>query len=225
MSSADLSRDELRRASSILARFLKEKEITFGIIGGAACALLFLQNNLRYRSTMDVDVIIQADPKKNITAEKISEKMYNDNPQQFAKKDAGYGVFIPAIRITADQGGELLVEVEVFDYESWPNRPQYDLTQSDNNRVSLSVEETEVVVLSPRWLLREKIISMHQRRGNLKEETDESDIRGLLKLVDNNCLTFSTQEQIDALKYAVSKAPDLSEKFEGIIVCPVVLSR
>ncbi|KAF2254930.1 hypothetical protein BU26DRAFT_148116 [Trematosphaeria pertusa] len=183
MSASLLSVGELRRAVSTLTQFLQQNYVTFGIIGGAGCSLIFVQYQKPYRGTRDIDVVIQADPARGIDADRISQMLYTNHSQQFVKKDAGDGVFLPAVRITEDNGHEELVEIEIFDFQNWSNRPQYDLSRPDNDRINLTVEQATVAVLSPRWLLREKILSQHQRQGNPKEQTDLSDIRILLGLV------------------------------------------
>ena len=81
-----------------------------------------------------------------------------------------------------------------------------------------------VSVLSPCWLLREKILSHHQRQGNLKEKTDLGDIRTLLGLVQAKCLTFSGQEQTEALTALLDKSPELREALKAAIECPEVFN-
>lgn len=165
MGALSLSAPELRRAVSILTHFLQHNNVTFGIIGGAGCSLIFLQYQQPYRGTLDIDVVVQADPVKHIDADHISQILYTNHSEYFAKKDAGYGVFVPAVRITGDDGHEKLVEIEIFDFQNWSNRPQYDLSRPDNDRINLNVEQTTVAVLSPRWLLREKSSLSTNGRG------------------------------------------------------------
>jgi len=226
MSADFLSAGELRRAVSILTQFLESNNVTFGIIGGAGCSLIFLQYQRPYRGTLDIDVVIQADPARPIDADRISQILYTNHSQHFVRKDAGYGVFVPAVRITGDDGYEKLVEVEIFDFQNWPNRPQYDLSKPDNDRINLNVEQAMVSVLSPRWLLREKILSQHQRQGNLKERSDISDIRTLLELelVQAKGLTLSGQEQTEALTALLDKRPELREALKAAIECPEVFN-
>ncbi|KAF2790582.1 hypothetical protein K505DRAFT_311129 [Melanomma pulvis-pyrius CBS 109.77] len=224
MSTDTLGGAELRRAVSILTQCLQHNNVTFGIIGGAGCSLIFLQYDRAYRGTKDIDVVIQADPTRQIDADRISQILYTNHSQNFVKKDVGYGVFVPAVRITGNDGLEKLVEVEIFDFWNWPNRPQYDLSRPDNDRINLTVEQATVAVLSPRWLLREKILTQHQRVGSAKEQTDLGDIRVLLGLVQAKCLTFSGQEQTAALTALLSKLPDLRESLKAAIECPEVFN-
>ena len=221
----ELTPKELQRASSILSQYFQQQGVTFGFIGGAGCSLIFMRYGQGYRGTTDLDVIIQTDSASQVTAESISADMYRSHHETFAKVDAGYGVFLPAVRITGDDGNEKLVEVEIFDYKDWPNRPQYDLSEPENNRIYLSVEQMQVAVLSPRWLLREKILSLHQRKGSQKAESDMLDIAGLIKLVEVNCLTFTSEEHIEALKYALSIVPVPREQFKDAIKCPEVFGN
>jgi hypothetical protein len=222
MSQRTLTISEIQSAVRILTYCFQQNDITFGIIGGAGCSLLFYQHDQRYRGTLDIDVVIQADPARQIDADRISEILYTKHSQYFVKKDAGYGVFVPAARITGEDGQEKLVEVEIFDFESWPNRPQYDLSKPDNDRVILNVKQSMVAVLSPRWLLREKILSQHQRQGSPKAETDKIDVGVLLRLVKAKCLTFDSQEKIDALSALLAERPYLRDRLEAAIECPQV---
>lgn len=118
MSAVALSAGELRRAVSILTQFLESNNVTFGIIGGAGCSLIFLQYQRPYRGTLDIDVVIQADQARLIDADRISQILYTNHSQHFVRKDAEYGVFVPAVRITGDNGHEKLVEVKIFDFQN-----------------------------------------------------------------------------------------------------------
>jgi len=222
MSQRPLTVNEIQSVARILTYCFQQNDITFGIIGGAGCSLLFYQHDQRYRGTLDVDVVIQADPARQIDANRISEILYTKHSQYFVKKDVGYGVSVPAARITGEDGQLRLVEVEIFDFTSWPNRPQYDLSKPDNDRVTLNVEQSMVAVLSPRWLLREKILSQHQRQGNPKAQSDRNDVTVLLGLVEAKCLTFDSQEQIDALSAFLAARPDQRDRLEAAIECPQV---
>lgn len=213
MSQRQLSINEIKKAVKILTDCFRRNNITFGIIGGAGCSLLFHKYNQPFRGTLDIDVIIQAD------AYQISEKLYTQYPKDFAKVEQMKGFFIPAVRITGDNGRERLVEVEIFDFGSWRFRPQYDLSKPDNNRITLKVEQTTVEVLSPRWLLREKILSRYERTGT-KAESDTLDVQVLLGIVGPKCLTFKLQNHIKALKALLKAYPHMKNDLKAAIVCP-----
>jgi hypothetical protein len=72
--------------------------------------------------------------------------------------------------------------------------------------------------------LREKILSQHQRQGSSKEQTDLDDIATLLGLVQAKCLTFSGQEQTEALTALLDKRPELREALKAAIECPGVFN-
>ena len=222
MSQRYLSINEINKAVKILTDYLKQNNVTFGIIGGAGCSLLFQKHNQQFRGTQDIDVIIQADPARQIDAFRFSETLYTKHPQHFAKIEKFRGFFVPAVRIKGDNGQEKLVEVEIFDSGSWPDRSQYDLSKPDNDRVTLNVEQTRVEVLSPRWLLREKILSQHERSKTLKAESDALDVQVLLGLVGPKCLTFNRREHVEALKALLEKYPDMRDDLEAAIECPQV---
>lgn len=72
---------------------------------------------------------------------------------------------------------EQLVELEVFDYQSWPQRPQYNLQAA--SRKTLTVNRYPVKTFSPEWILREKILSQYQRQGP-KAQADIHDVERLI---------------------------------------------
>ena len=223
MSQPNLTIDEIHSAVKILTHCFQQNGITFGIIGGAGCSLIFYQRVGQYRGTQDIDVVIQADPARQIDAERFSEMLYTKYPQYFAKK-AFNGWSTPAVRVAGDGGQEKLVEVEIFDFKSWPDRPQYDLSKPENDRVTLNVGQSRVEVLSPRWLLREKILSQYQRQATAKANTDKTDVAVLLKLVGAKCLTLNDDEQVEALRHLLKDRPYLRDDLEAAIECPQVFN-
>lgn len=223
MSSAqdqDLSERELKQALQILSNILAKKGVHFGVIGGAACCLVRSQYGLPYRGTADIDLVVTPDPGNHIDADSVSRWLYEQNSHHFAKVDQ-YGVSIPAINLSRGNQ-QLLVEVEIFDINAWPNRPQYNLRDPDNDRTFIQVDQAQVPILSPRWLLREKIMSQYQRQGSLKEGTDMDDIDQLTRVVQEGALTLDQPEQVQALKALLVKRPDLKGRLRSKIVCPEV---
>ncbi|KAF9630209.1 hypothetical protein BFW01_g390 [Lasiodiplodia theobromae] len=205
-------------AASTIHYALSAKGVEYGIVGGSAVSLLCAHYGLGQRSTNDIDLIIIPDREKNLDASSISKALYEEFPQYFTKIDQ-YGVQIPAVLI----GGELgHAEVEIFDIDAWPHRRQYDLRDPDNDRVTLQINQYPISVLSPRWIVREKILSQHQRQGAQKEKSDILDIKMLLPLLDDGTLKFDTNERIDALNALLAKEPDLRGQLQEKIVCPAV---
>ncbi|MCJ1362431.1 hypothetical protein MMC16_001534 [Acarospora aff. strigata] len=217
-----LTEAELKQALHILNYVLAQKGVQFGVIGGAACYLVRSQYGLPYRGTADIDIVVIPDPGNNIDADSLSRWLYEQNSVYFAKVDQ-YGVGIPAIRLMRDDQ-QLLIEVEIFDVKAWPNRPQYNLHDPDNDRTSINVNQAQVPILSPRWLLREKIMSQHQRQGSLKESTDIDDIQQLIRVVPEGALTLNQPEQVQALKALLVKCPELKDRLQSKIVCPEVFN-
>lgn len=219
-----LTKEELQQAAAILGCTLKKYGVKFGIIGGAATGLISAFHRQQYRGTKDIDIVIQ--PTAHIDAESLSEALYTNHPEQFVKEDAGYGQFVPAIRL-ADEATkrEKYVEVEIFDVEAWPTRPQYDLSKPDNDRVMFKINQSDVYVLSPRWLLREKLLSQKQRQGSAKEGSDIDDIEMLLEMVGAKALTLTEQEHIEALRSLLEKRPDLRVALEAAIECSQVFQK
>ena len=202
--------------------FLPGRVYKFGVIGGAACCLVRSQYGLPYRGTADIDMIVKPDPETHIDADSLSRWLYEQNSEYFSKVDQ-YGASIPAIHLIRDSQ-PLLVEVEIFDFNAWPNRPQYNLHNPDNDRIFMNVNQAQVPVLSPRWLLREKIMSQYQRQGNAKADTDIDDINQLLRVVPEGALTLTQPEQVQALEALLVKRPDLKHRLRSKIVCPNVFN-
>ncbi|KAI9875800.1 MAG: hypothetical protein M1830_007991 [Pleopsidium flavum] len=216
-----LSQQELRTAVAIVASALDGFDAKFGICGGAGVSLITEHYHIRPRQTADIDLIIQPDKNRDISAEKVSKKLIKAYPQQFATVSQ-YGVSTPAVRLQRN-GQEILVEVEIFDVEAWPNRPQYNLNNPQNARITLNVSGKPVYVLSPAWLLREKILAQKQREGSKKEETDIADIETLVQIAGDKDLVIEGEDLVEALKELLQKRPDLKADLERVIKCPELL--
>ncbi|KAI5865737.1 hypothetical protein GGS23DRAFT_554002 [Durotheca rogersii] len=229
--SVELTPEELVVVSRVLSELLDGK-VQFAIMGGAACSLLRAVYNIEYRGTNDVDLIIA--PTQSFNAESISNWLVKTHPGK-VRSVQQFGVATPAIPISRGDD-EYLVEIEIFDVQAWPNRQQYDLSDAVANPTeTLSFESQPSVsgsgspsgvvgvpVMHPKWLLREKILSQHERQGSAKERTDISDIRALLDIYSGEPLIFSSQEHVDSLQALVQKAPDLTSGLKRAVSCPQV---
>ncbi|KAI9864853.1 MAG: hypothetical protein M1813_002623 [Trichoglossum hirsutum] len=223
MSSATgLAWSELKQAVTMLVEALESMQVQFGICGGAAIALIQDQHKVEFRMTQDIDLVVQLDKSRHIDAETVSEKLLRDFPSQFEAVHC-FGVRIPAARIIRGDGTQILVEIEMFDLEAWPDRQQYDLNNTRNARVQVPIGSGRTAyVLPPAWLLREKIITQHQRAGSKKEETDLEDVDSLVNFVEGRALVMESVEEIEALKALLEKMPELKESLEKAIECPAV---
>lgn len=217
-----LSQQELRSAVATVASALGTLDAKFGICGGAGVSLITDHYHFRPRQTADIDLIIQPDKNRNVSADTISQKLMKDYSEQFATVSQ-YGVSTPAVRLQRN-GQEILVEVEIFDVEAWPNRPQYNLDNPKNSRLTLNVSGKSVYVLSPDWLLREKILAQKQREGNRKEESDIADVETLVQIVGDKGLVLEEEEFVEALENLLQKRPDLRAVLERAIECPKVFT-
>jgi hypothetical protein len=104
-------------------------QVQFGIFGGAAVALILDHNNDPFRITQDIDLIVRLDESRQIDAEYVSRRLLQEFPSKFGAVDC-HGVAVPAARITRVDGTQVLVQVEMFDVDAWPDRPQYDLNNT-----------------------------------------------------------------------------------------------
>jgi len=222
MPSAKLPFEELQTAVRMLAGVLIQHQITFGIMGGAGVALIASYHDQEPRSTSDIDLVVQADATRNISAHSVSQTLISQHLDLFGVNEV-YGVAIPAVRLRRGDE-EVLVDVEIFDYDTWRTRPSYNLANHENVRITLLLDQTPVSVFEPRWLLREKVILQHQRAGSQKEMTDIRDIETLVMIVAPKSLVFNQQEQIDSLQSLLGKRPDLKFELEEAIDCPQVFN-
>lgn len=136
-----LSPDELAQAVAILAYYMQKAGTDYSISGGAAGSLLRQHYDLPTRTTDDIDLVIK--PSGNTNAETLSAWLYTTYPDVFGKKVV-YGVTLPTLKLTKDSGSPITVDIEIFDVRAWPRRPQYDLSDPDNERMTLSVAGTSV---------------------------------------------------------------------------------
>jgi hypothetical protein len=127
-------------------------------------------------------------------------------------------------------GGTLhLVDLEVFDQQSWPQRPQYDLQTT--TVMTMLVNERQAKIFNPAWLLREKILAQHERQGSAKEQTDIMDLRSLVIFVfwgqpelnfDNGPLKNDLENALISL---LQKRPDLRQPLRRKIKCTAVFGN
>ncbi len=116
------------------------------------------------------------------------------------------------------------MEVELFDVEAWPNRPQYNLQTPLNPRIPLEIDGKVVHVLSVGWLLREKILSQADREGSSKEVTDLADINNLAKIAGDKEVVCGTDEFVGAFRRLLEKRPNLRSILERTVDCSAVFS-
>lgn len=230
--STELTAEELvdvaRKVSKLFDQLSKafKTQIKFAFIGGGACSLLRVSKQVSWRGTSDLDLIVEV--KEGCNAEMVSNWLLEKGGIQFVEQ---FGVKIPAVPI---RGGKLLVEVEVFDVQNWPGRPQYNIVDNASNPImqldfpqasSASAEDGKIPVMPPWWLLREKLLSQFERQGTPKAKTDITDVEVLLKIADPKSLVLSTKEHVEALAYLVGRRADLKDKLRRVIVCPSVLEK
>ena len=215
-----LSHLELSQAVADLTRYIYQSHARFSISGGAASVLLRMQNRLPLRTTDDIDLVIQ--PTGTINAETMSAWLLQTFPTAFVAKMV-YGVAVPALVFRRSNGSVKHIDIEIFDVRAWPNRPQYDLDNPDNDITPIIVSGVSVPVFSARWLLREKIITGFERRGSRKEFSDLDDACVLLEAVVPNGLDLTNYEE--AVRHFWTARPDFRQSLELKVICPSVLGQ
>ncbi|KAJ5193236.1 Protein of unknown function DUF1814 [Penicillium cf. viridicatum] len=168
-----LLQPQLELAVVTVAQRLDSLQVDYAFMGGAAACITAPDPS---RRTEDVDLVIHVD-QRSITADLLTQTLLNSFPSDFGSVSQ-FGHIIPAYQLRLPGGAIRLVEVEIFDYGSWPNRPQYNLQTA--SRVTKAINGYPVKIFSPEWLTREKILSQHQRQG-FKHATDIRDVSRLMR--------------------------------------------
>jgi len=213
-----LTQLQLESVVSKLAQRLDGLRIDYAIMGGAAVCLLAQDPA---RRTEDVDLVIDVD-QRMITADRLSTQLLTLYPSEFSPVNQ-YGCMVPAYKLSTPDGGFLPVEIEIFDHQSWPNRPQYNMQTA--SRRTINVNGHVVNTFSPEWILREKILSQHQRQGSPKEATDIRDVVSMLRRVTPGKpeLNFDHDQNLkNALSNLLQKRPALGQRLKEKISCTAV---
>ncbi|GJJ10278.1 hypothetical protein Clacol_004504 [Clathrus columnatus] len=193
--------NEMRTALAILAGELEKLDITYGIIGGAACVALG-----SVRSTVDIDLIVGGVANNEMPARRLNEHL--GTLPGFTMIDAdNTGYYTPAIVVSEDY----IFPLAIFEPGAWPRRPQYQQVVSEVRLVVILPDGTTVKVFSPAWVLREKIRTVYDRAENKrKQETDLYDIIFLCDLIRLE------EYQVGALD--IRDAPAYKEAFKALIL-------
>lgn len=133
---------QLELAIATVAQCLDSLQVDYAFMGGAAVCLTAPDPS---RRTEDVDLVIHVD-QRSITADILTQRLLSSFSSEFGPVNQ-FGHIIPAYRLRLPNGAIQLVEVEVFDYASWPNRPQYNLQTA--TRVTKSINGYPVKLFSP----------------------------------------------------------------------------
>jgi hypothetical protein len=193
-------------------------------MGGAAICLM---TGDPVRRTKDVDLVIQVD-ERSITADKLTHHLLASYPDHFGSINQ-FGHIIPGYKLRLPGGTVHLVELEVFDQQSWPQRPQYDLRTT--TAMTILVNERHVKIFNFAWMLREKILSQYGRQGSSKEETDIKDVQAMVPLVSwgQPELNFDNGPSKDDLKNALinflQKNPEWRQLLRQKIKCTAVFGN
>ena len=231
---APLQPTDLKTAASALAQKLDSLSIDYAIMGGAAACLL---TNDPGRTTEDIDLVIHVDDERMITADRLIGLLLTSFPAEFVGISQ-FGHTVPAYKLCrrpedadADADGAVqLVQLEFFDYKSWPQRPQYRDIQAAT-RKTLNIQGQAVKVFGPEWILREKIVVQYQRQGSVKEESDIRDIVNMIPLAvaGRPELDFdgddNSQDLRAALENFVQKRPGLVRALKAKVKCSAVFQN
>ncbi|CAG7995552.1 unnamed protein product [Penicillium salamii] len=210
-----LSEEEMRTVVSALAQKLDSLNIDYAVMGGAASYLLSPAAN---RTTNDIDLVIHVD-QRMITADSLTTVLLESYPAEF-EGASQFGHTIPAYKLAQPTGGVRLVELEVFDHRSWPQRPQYNIPAATRTRMNINGQV--VKLFSAGWILREKILSQYQRQGTRKEGADIGDLIRMIPLAQKGIpeLDFNGNAEMQtALANLLQKRPELAQPLKAKIKC------
>lgn len=213
------TRTELDYAATTLSWALGILGVTkFGFIGGSTVAIFAAAYGLHGRQTDDLDVIIQP---TTMTADIVSRDLTTNEAvkEHFISKLNGY-VHKPHVIVT--QGEETIyIPVEIFDWRVWPDREKYyNLDRIENAPETVTIDNKEIPILSPGWLLRQKILAYAQRKSrNLSDMDDIRSLKTVLTFRHEN-ITITDDSEVEALKTVLDNPnpPDL----KGIVLCEAV---
>jgi hypothetical protein len=125
--------------------------------------------------------------------------------------------------VSTPGGDSRLVQLEIFDCQSWPERPQYNLHTA--SRRSLNIDGQAVKTFSPEWILREKILTQYHRQSSGKEMIDIRDLLNMLLIVmpGKPELNFNGVQELEKVLVNLwQKRPDLAQRLKERIDCVAV---
>lgn len=160
-----------------------------------------------------------------ITSDRLTTQLLTSFPTDF-EGVSQFGHTIPAYKLRRPGGAAQLVELEVFDYQSWPQRPQYNIHTA--TRKTLNINGRAVKFFGAEWILREKILSQYQRQGSPKEGTDIRDITNMIPLAvpGRPELDFNQSQELQtALANLVQKRPALVQSLKAKVKCTTVFQN
>lgn len=210
-----LTDQQLRIVVVELSQTLDALQTDYALMGGAAVCLTVNNPN---RMTEDVDLVIHVD-QRMITADRLTTELLTKYPSKFAPVHL-FGHTIPGYRLLLPGGIIRVVVLEIFDFYSWPQRPQYNLQTA--SRRTWNINGYPVKMFSPEWILREKILSQYERQGSAKQATDIFDLMSIMPFAipGKPEMNFENDQQLrNALSYLLQKHPELTTRLKEKINC------
>ncbi|OJD25911.1 hypothetical protein ACJ73_02720 [Blastomyces percursus] len=180
--------------------------------------------NYPSRRTEDVDLVIHVD-QRMITSACLTTNLLSSFPSDFDGINQ-FGHTIPAYKLHRPGGTVQLVELEVFDCQSWPQRPQYNILVA--TRKTLTINGRRVTLFGSEWILREKILSQCERQSGAKEVSDIHNIMSMIPLAvpGRPELDFiQSQDLQTALANLVQKRPFLVQALKAKIKCSTIFQN
>lgn len=104
-------------------------------MGGAASCLLS-PDPTGSRRTEDIDLVIHVDHRM-VTADRLTTQLLTSFPADF-EGISQFGHTIPAYKLRQPGVRSQLVELEVFDHRTWPERPQCNLQVATRRTLNIN---------------------------------------------------------------------------------------
>jgi len=162
----DSSSPSYWKAVADLGAACEKLGISYVLLGGTACAALGSP-----RTTKDIDMIAYKSGGGEVKA------LLEELKGRLVEKVDKYG----CPEHTMDG-----IEVDIFDPENWPERPQYKTFLSQPYTAKLPLTGSSIKIPQPTALLAEKKQSSQDRAGNQKGDNDKADVEFLTGYINKH---------------------------------------
>lgn len=219
MVSRRITREELHKAIVIVSEALSQLGVKFGIIGDSAVSLV-IQTLLSAacRGAENIGLIVQPDPKRNISANTVAQSLLSRFPIHFTQVTENGDKKLTVRIARGSDASEMLIELEIIEAQTEIQRYNLD-DESQARRIIIPVNSSFVTVLSPGWLLADAIIRWYQSQIQPDGFEDLTEVICLLGAVQNKEIVSEEEDFAVAVRAFTERYPTLREDLEEKIEC------
>lgn len=219
---------ELTTAVMILSRTFYSLRLKYGFVSSAAIYLHGTSLALPSLLPSTITVLIQPYPK--FSALEVTQLLCDEKYKDDFLVTRRNGTEVPKIivkRPGGDRRGDIYVQFEVVDhYVCYEKRPAYDFRRSGNETVLVNIGSGSIPLLTPQWLLRQKISEWNSRNTDQDRRNDEIEIRTLVDVIalrECSKMRVRGQTETDELRMLVMGMNNDDPRVLGSVVdCPEV---